>query len=109
MSIGRLVLLLLLYGAVQLLDGGESLSTSTSGGGLERADSAMREFLAFLIEDTNEMWAKQLAGAARSTEQRDLLEEGDVEEAMRAAEAIGDDALQKGAGRAVDTFAARTL
>ncbi len=219
MSVGGVIVLLLLYGAVQLLGGGGT-STSTSGGGggvaggLERTDPEMKEFLAFLIEDTNEVWAKQLAGTrgvsfrpapmvifegttstgcgalsarqgpvycpadeamyvppsfyrelrerlgapgdfaqaiviahemghhvqwrtgitrdaharglksssakrdqsirqelqadcfaglwARSTAQRDLLEAGDVEEALRAASAIGDDSLQKGAGRSVD-------
>lgn len=33
--------------------------------------------------------------------QRNMLEEGDIEEAMRAAQAIGDDALQRGAGQRV--------
>ena len=220
MSVGGVIVLLLLYGAVQLLGGGGGgVSTSTPGGGvgtggLERTDPEMKEFLAFLIEDTNEVWAKQLAGMrgvsfrpapmvifegrtstgcgvvsagqgplycpadeamyvppsfyrelrerlgapgdfaqaiviahemghhvqwrtgitrdaharglksssakrdqsirqelqadcfagmwAQSTSQRDLLETGDVEEALRAASAIGDDALQKGAGRSVD-------
>jgi predicted metalloprotease len=32
---------------------------------------------------------------AHDTNRRELLEAGDLEEAMRAAEAIGDDALQK--------------
>ena len=32
---------------------------------------------------------------AHATKQRDLLEQGDLAEAMRAAEAIGDDTLQK--------------
>jgi uncharacterized protein len=38
---------------------------------------------------------------AKSTNQRGLLEQGDIEEAMKAAEAIGDDRLQEQAGRRV--------
>lgn len=43
---------------------------------------------------------------AHDTKKRDLLEAGDIEEALRAAQAIGDDSLQKGAGGAVrpETF-----
>jgi uncharacterized protein len=48
-----------------------------------------------------ELQADCLAGVwARSTEQRDLLEGGDLEEALGAASAIGDDRLQRmGTGR----------
>lgn len=48
-----------------------------------------------------ELQADCLAGVwAHSTKQRDLLESGDVEEAMNAAASIGDDTLQKkGQGR----------
>ena len=43
-----------------------------------------------------ELQADCYAGVwAHSTGQRELLEQGDIEEAMRAAEAIGDDALQR--------------
>ncbi len=38
---------------------------------------------------------------AHDTKKRDILEAGDIQEALRAAEAIGDDALQKGAGGTV--------
>jgi predicted metalloprotease len=38
---------------------------------------------------------------AHSTEQRQLLEAGDVEEALKAASVIGDDALQRQAGQGV--------
>ena len=43
---------------------------------------------------------------AHDTQKRDILEAGDIEEALRAAQAIGDDSLQKGAGGAVrpETF-----
>lgn len=43
-----------------------------------------------------ELQADCYAGVwAQSTEQRDLLEAGDIEEALRAASVIGDDALQR--------------
>jgi hypothetical protein len=43
-----------------------------------------------------ELQADCFAGVwAHSTKQRELLEQGDLQEAMRAAEAIGDDALQQ--------------
>jgi len=54
-----------------------------------------------------ELQADCYAGVwAHDTHERDLLEAGDIEEALRAAEAIGDDALQAGAGGAVrpETF-----
>ncbi|MCR9161338.1 MAG: neutral zinc metallopeptidase [Nannocystaceae bacterium] len=43
---------------------------------------------------------------AHDTRKRDVLEAGDIEEALRAAQAIGDDALQAGAGGSVrpETF-----
>jgi predicted metalloprotease len=54
-----------------------------------------------------ELQADCYAGVwARSTAQRQLLDPGDVEEAMRAAQAVGDDTLQRQSGRTVrpDTF-----
>ena len=54
-----------------------------------------------------ELQADCFAGVwGHSTEQRNLLEAGEVKEALTAASAIGDDRLQKQAGRAVnpDTF-----
>ena len=49
-----------------------------------------------------ELQADCFAGVwAHSTNQRRLLEAGDVEEAMRAASAVGDDTLQRQAGRRV--------
>ncbi len=49
-----------------------------------------------------ELQADCFAGVwAHSTNQRRLLEAGDVEEAMRAAAAVGDDTLQRQAGRRV--------
>jgi predicted metalloprotease len=43
---------------------------------------------------------------AHDTKKRDILEAGDIEEALRAAQAIGDDSLQSGSGGAVrpETF-----
>jgi uncharacterized protein len=50
-----------------------------------------------------ELQADCYAGVwAHSTSQRAILEKGDVEEALGAAAAIGDDRLQKGAGREVN-------
>jgi uncharacterized protein len=54
-----------------------------------------------------ELQADCLAGVwGHSTEQRNILEAGEVDEALKAASAIGDDRLQKMAGRAVspDSF-----
>jgi hypothetical protein len=49
-----------------------------------------------------ELQADCLAGVwAHSTQRRDLLESGDVESALGAASAIGDDRLQRSAGRRV--------
>jgi uncharacterized protein len=57
-------------------------------------------------EDSNsvklELQADCFAGIwARSTERRDLLEQGDIEEGLAAASAVGDDRLQKQATGAV--------
>ncbi len=54
-----------------------------------------------------ELQADCLAGIwARSTSERELLEEGDVEEALTAAQSIGDDTLQRQSGGVVspETF-----
>ena len=45
------------------------------------------------------VWAHYANNRLMATEGVTLLEEGDVEEAMRAAQAIGDDALQRGSGK----------
>jgi predicted metalloprotease len=50
-----------------------------------------------------ELQADCFAGVwGHSTQQRDILEAGDVEEALNAASAIGDDRIQKGAGAGVN-------
>jgi len=50
-----------------------------------------------------ELQADCFAGIwAHSTQQRNLLEAGDVEEGLRAAAAVGDDRLQRMAGRSVN-------
>jgi hypothetical protein len=44
-----------------------------------------------------------LAGVwAQSVYDRDLLEEGDLEEALRAADAVGDDTIQEQSGGGID-------
>lgn len=51
----------------------------------------------------HELQADCFAGLwAHTAKKRDLLEQGDLEEALTAAAAIGDDSLQKMAGRRVD-------
>lgn len=47
------------------------------------------------------VWAHHANARMRRTDGVDLLEEGDIEEAMNSAKAIGDDTLQKNAGRRV--------
>jgi predicted metalloprotease len=50
-----------------------------------------------------ELQADCFAGVwAKSTQQRNLLESGDLEEALAAVAAVGDDRIQRGAGRRVN-------
>ena len=71
----------------------------------QRAGSAAR---ANALSVRLELQADCLAGvwAARAHEARQILEDGDVEEALAAATAIGDDRLQQQSGRQIapDTF-----
>jgi hypothetical protein len=63
---------------------------------LQRAKPAQANALSVRME----LQADCLAGVwGHSTARRDILEEGDVEEALRAAAAIGDDAIQGRSGR----------
>jgi predicted metalloprotease len=60
----------------------------------QRSDPESRNALSVRTE----LQADCFAGVwARSTQRRDLLEEGDIEEAMTAAAAVGDDRIQKAA------------
>jgi uncharacterized protein len=73
---------------------------------LQRAQARQREIgepEANQISVRVELMADCLAGvwAKNSDQKYHFLEEGDVEQAMKAAEAIGDDRLQKQAGRTV--------
>lgn len=70
---------------------------------MQRARPDMANRLSVLLE----LQADCLAGVwGHSTDQRNILEAGDVEEALTAASAIGDDRLQRSAGHGVnpDTF-----
>jgi predicted metalloprotease len=59
---------------------------------LERSSPSERNALSVKLE----LQADCLAGVwAHSTDQRNLLEKGDVESAINAASAVGDDRLQK--------------
>jgi predicted metalloprotease len=72
-----------------------------------RQQMAARPDLENQLSTRTELQADCYAGVwARSTAQRQLLDPGDVEEAMTAAQAVGDDTLQRRAGRTVrpDTF-----
>jgi predicted metalloprotease len=68
---------------------------------LEQASEGEREGASGLSVRL-ELQADCYAGVwAHSTEQRQLLEAGDIDEALKAASVIGDDALQRQAGSAV--------
>ena len=76
------------------------LGTSTAVHKKQRSSSkAEGNALSVLLELQADWYAGVWAHHAE--QDRDMLEEGDVEEGLAAAAAIGDDALQKGAGRSV--------
>lgn len=64
-----------------------------------RVDKAQSNALQVLVELQADCYAGVWANHAET--QRDLLEQGDVEEGLRAAASIGDDTLQRNAGRSV--------
>ena len=74
------------------------LGTSGKVHRMERAKPDKANALSVKLE----LQADCYAGVwAHDTSERDLLERGDIEEGLRAASAIGDDTLQKRAGRRV--------
>ncbi|HZY16051.1 MAG TPA: neutral zinc metallopeptidase [Ramlibacter sp.] len=64
-----------------------------------RAGAGERNALSVRVELQADCFAGAWANHAQKA--RSILEQGDIQEAMRAAEQIGDDALQQAAGRAV--------
>lgn len=75
---------------------------------VRQAQAGMSTAKANQLSVRQELQADCFAGiwGHHAQHQRQLLEQGDIEEALRAAAAIGDDSLQKGAGGAVrpETF-----
>jgi len=65
----------------------------------QRVDKRQANALQVLVELQADCYAGVWANRAET--QRDLLESGDVEEGLRAAASIGDDRLQRNAGRRV--------
>jgi uncharacterized protein len=73
----------------------EQLGTSGEVASMQRDNPSDANALSVRLE----LQADCLAGVwAHSTNERRLLEEGDVEEALAAASAVGDDRIQKQAG-----------
>lgn len=68
---------------------------------LARARSSMSETEYNKLSVKNELQADFLAGvwAHHAQKMKSILEEGDIQEALNAANAIGDDRLQRGSGR----------
>jgi hypothetical protein len=67
---------------------------------VRKAQAAASKTAGNALQVRMELQADCLAGVW-GHDNKDILEAGDVEEAMRAAQAIGDDTLQRAAGRSV--------
>jgi len=76
------------------------LGVSTEVSRLQQQDPAQANQLSVALE----LQADCFAGVwARSADQRGLLEQGEIQEAVAAAEAVGDDRIQRDAGMSVDS------
>ncbi|MBK6687989.1 MAG: neutral zinc metallopeptidase [Deltaproteobacteria bacterium] len=74
------------------------LGTEAKVRAAQRSDPSTKNALSVKMELQADCYAGVWGHAAA---QRGLLEKGDLEEGLRAAQAVGDDTLQKAAGRAV--------
>ena len=67
-------------------------------------DDSAAQFISTMLASTEDVWAEIFENAGwayHANRTRRILEPGDVEEGLAAAEAIGDDRLQRNAGRRV--------
>ena len=66
------------------------------------ADDRLAKFVSTVLADTEDVWKDVFSKGGKAYQNsRQILENGDVEEAMNAAARIGDDALQRAGGGAV--------